>query len=156
MNKTILTSSGKRKLQEELNFLLTTEKTRMISELSDAKDRGGVAENSEYDMAKEELDRLYTKIGKLEEKINNSTIISSIDIDINQVSVLSTVKVLNKKSKSEVIFTIVPENEIDIKSGKISLNSPIGVGLLNKKVGEIANITTPGGILELLILEISI
>jgi len=155
MSKTILTSSGKRKLQEELQFLSTLEKARLISELADARDRGGVSENSEYEIAKEEYERLQQRIIKIGEIINNSTIVSSSDIDTDKVSVLSTVKVLNKKANSELKFTIVPENEIDIKSGKISPNSPIGAGLLGKKIGEISKIETPGGILELEILEIT-
>jgi len=155
MTKTILTSDGKKKLQQELHFLSTTEKTRLINELADARDRGGVAENSEYDIAKEEYERLQNKIVKLEEMINNSTIVSHVDIDTDQVSVLSTVKVLNRNIKKEVKFTIVPETEIDIKAGKISPNSPIGAGLLNKKVGEVAKITTPGGVIEFEIIEIT-
>jgi len=153
--KTILTSDGKKKLQQELHFLSTTEKTRLINELADARDRGGVAENAEYDIAKEEYERLQNKIVKLEEMINNSTIVSSADIVTDQVSILSTVKVLNKSMGKEIKFTIVPETEIDIKLGKISPNSPIGSGLLNKKIGEIAKITTPGGVIEFEILEIT-
>lgn len=87
--------------------------------------------------------------------INNSTIVSHVDIDTDQVSILSTVRVLNTSIKKEVKFTIVPETEIDIKAGKISPNSPIGAGLLNKKVGEVAKITTPGGVMEFQILEIT-
>lgn len=155
MTKTILTSEGKKKLQEELHFLYTTEKTRLINELADARDRGGVAENAEYDIAKEEYERLQKKILNLENMIVNSTVISKLGIDTSQVSILSTVRILNKTAKKEIKFTIVPETEIDIKSGKISLNSPIGSGLLGKKVGEIAKISTPAGILELEIIEIT-
>ena len=151
--KTILTTTGKRKLQDELQFLSTTEKARIINELAEAKDRGGVSENSEYETAKEEYERLQKRIIKIGEMINNSTIVSSFDISTDKVSVLSTVKVLNKGK--ELKFTIVPENEIDVKSGKISLNSPIGTGLIGKKVGEVASIETPGGVLELQILEIT-
>ena len=156
MTKTILTSAGKRKLQDELHFLSTTEKARLITELADARDRGGVSENAEYETAKEEYERLLKKVSKMEEMVSNSTIISASDINTDKVSILSTVKVLNKKVKNELKFTIVPENEIDVKSGKISLNSPIGIGLIGKKVGEVAKIDTPGGILELQILEITV
>jgi len=155
MTKTILTQSGKKKLQEELQFLSTTEKKRVIQELADAKDRGGISENTEYEVAKEEYDNLVMKISKLENMINNSTIVSSADIDPDKVSILSTVKVLNKKAKKELKFTIVPETDIDIKLGKISNNSPIGSGLLGKKVGETAKIETPAGILELKVIEIT-
>ena len=122
MAKTILTVDGKRKLQEELHFLSTVEKTRMISELADARDRGGVAENSEYDIAKEEYEKLQAKIAKIEEVLSNCTLVSKHDIDTSEVNILTTVKVLNKKINKEVSFTIVPETDIDIKNGKISLN----------------------------------
>lgn len=153
MSKTILTISGKKKLQEELNLLIV-EKGKAIEELSDARDRGGIDENVEYEAAKEECERVRTKIIKLTEMLNNSIIINQSD-DLSQVSILSTVKVLNKTSKKEMLFTIVPENETDVKSGKISSGSPIGSGLLEKKIGEIAKIKTPGGILELEIIEIT-
>jgi transcription elongation factor GreA len=155
MSKTILTSAGKRKLQEELHFLSTIEKKRLINEVADARDRGGVSENSEYEIAREEFDNLQKRISRLEGMINNSTIVSSADIDLSKVSILSTVKVLNKKAKKESKFTIVPETDIDVKSGKISSNSPIGSGLLGKKIGEIAKIETPIGVLEFKILEIT-
>lgn len=155
MAKTILTVDGKRKLQEELHFLSTVEKTRMISELADARDRGGVAENSEYDIAKEEYEKLQAKIAKIEEVLSNCTLVSKHDIDTSEVNILTTVKVLNKKINKEVSFTIVPETDIDIKNGKISLNSPIGAGLLGKKIGDTTTVSTPGGVIEFKILDIT-
>lgn len=155
MAKTILTVDGKRKLQEELHFLSTVEKTRMISELADARDRGGVAENSEYDIAKEEYEKLQAKISKIEEVLSNCTLVSKHDIDTSEVNILTTVKVLNKKINKEVSFTIVPETDIDIKNGKISLNSPIGAGLLGKKIGDTTTVSTPGGVIEFEILDIT-
>ena len=156
MAKTILTVDGKKKLQEELHFLSTVEKTRLISELADARDRGGVAENTEYEIAKEEYEKLQSKIAKIEETLSNSTLVSKHDVDTSEVNILTTVKVLNVKINKEVSFTIVPENEIDIKQGKISPNSPIGAGLLGKKVGDVAGVTTPGGVIEFKILEITV
>jgi transcription elongation factor GreA len=156
MAKTILTVDGKKKLQEELHFLSTVEKTRLISELADARDRGGVAENTEYEIAKEEYEKLQSKIAKIEETLSNSTLVSKHDVDTSEVNILTTVKVLNVKINKEVSFTIVPENEIDIKQGKISPNSPIGAGLLGKKVGDVASVTTPGGVIEFKILEITV
>ena len=155
MAKTILTVDGKKKLQEELHFLSTVEKTRMISELADARDRGGVAENSEYDIAKEEYEKLQAKIAKIEEVLSNCTLVSKHDIDTSEVNILTTVKVLNKKINKEVSFTIVPETDIDIKNGKISLNSPIGAGLLGKKIGDTTTVSTPGGVIEFKILDIT-
>lgn len=156
MTKKILTSDGKKRLLEELHFLSTTEKSRIISELADARDRGGVAENSEYEIAKEEYEKLQRKISQMEDTIANSQVISKLDIDPDKVSVLSTVRLMNKTTKKEITFTIVPETDIDIKAGRISHNSPIGSGLLGKKIGETSKVTTPGGEIEFEILEITI
>ena len=154
--KILLTKEGKKKIQDELDFLNTSEKTRIINELSDSRDRGGVEENAEYTIAKEEYDKLLIKISKLQQTIINSTIINSDNILKDRVSILSVVRVLNIGSKKEITFNIVPENEIDIKLGKISPNSPIGSGLLGKKEGDICKIITPSGVLEFEILEIGI
>jgi len=157
MSKTILTRDGRQKMQEELNFLRGSETRRLLDALSDSRrDNRDVSENSEYAIAKQQLEMLQSKIMKMEETISNSVIIDSSNIDTSSVSVLTTVKVKNKKSKQEMKFTIVPENEIDLKTGKISLNSPIGKGLIGKKVKEIAQIQTPGGLLELEIMEITV
>lgn len=156
MTKVILTHEGKIKLQEELRLLVLEEKPRLFQEISDAKDRGGVSENAEYDIAREQFSRLQDKILKLEQTISNSTIVSLSDIDTDQVSVLSTVKVFNRTTKGEMKFTIVPETDINIKVGKISLNSPIAVGLLGKKVGDITKVVIPAGTIEFEILEITV
>lgn len=153
MTKTILTIEGKRKLQEELNYLTSVEKPRAIIDLADARDRG-TEENFEYEAAREECNRLQNKIAKLTETLSNSVIVNSLEVDISHVSIFSTVRVLN--NGKEIKFTIVPDNEVDIKSRKISANSPIGSGLLNKKIGEKSKIQTPSGIIELEILEISL
>jgi transcription elongation factor GreA len=155
MSKTILTRDGRQKMQEELNFLRGSETKRLLEALSDSKDKGDVSENTEYAIAKQQLELLQDKIRKMDEIISNSVIIDSSNIDTSVVSILTTVKVKNKKSKQEMKFTIVPENEIDLKSGKISLNSPIAKGLIGKKVKEIAQVQTPSGLLELQILEIT-
>lgn len=155
MSKTILTRDGRQKMQEELNFLRGPETKRLLEALSDSKDKGDVSENAEYAIAKTQLEFLQDKIRKLDETISNSVIIDSNNIDTSSVSILTTVRVKNKKSKQEMKFTIVPENEIDLKSGKISLNSPIAKGLIGKKVKEVAQVQTPGGLLELQILEIT-
>jgi transcription elongation factor GreA len=154
--KKLLTKEGKIKIQEELNFLSTTEKTRVINELADARDRGGVDENTEYYIAKEEYDKLQAKISKLQETLNNSSVITSADITTDKVSILTTVKVLNVTNNKEMTFSIVPENEIDIKLGKISTGSPIGSGLMGRKVDEVCIIKTPAGSFEYKILDISI
>lgn len=154
MIKKILTKEGKKKLLDELHELNTTEFTKALSNLADARDRGGIEENSEYNVAKEEYEKLQSRISKIKEMIDNSVIVSKADVKTDIVSILSTVKVLNTKLNKEQEFTIVPENEIDIKQGKISANSPIGSGLLGKKVEDICSITTPGGVLEFKVLQI--
>lgn len=156
MTKTLLTKEGRVKIQEELNYLSNTEKRRVINELADARDRGGVDENTEYYIAKEEYDKLQTKISKLQQILNNSTVVTSSDVSSDKVSILTIVKVLNITNNKEMTFSIVPENEIDIKLGKISPGSPIGSGLMGKKLDEVCVIKTPAGSFEYKILEISL
>lgn len=156
MTKMLITSEGKKKLIEEFNFLSTIEKRRLIAELADARDRGGVAENSEYDIAKEEYEKLESKIKKLQQRILNSEVISSVATSTDKVSVMSVVKVENLSNGKSQDFKLVTDTEIDIKSGKISINSPIGSGLIDKKVGDVATIKTPGGVVEFKILEIGL
>ena len=153
--KNVMTRDGRQKMQDELNFLRGPETRRLLEALSDARDQGDISENSEYEIAKEQLEMLQSKISKMESTIANSVIIDSNNINTDVVSVLTTVKVKNKKTKQEMKFTIVPENEIDLKSGKISLNSPIGKGLIGKKVKEVAMVQTPNGIIELQVLDIT-
>jgi transcription elongation factor GreA len=156
MAKNVLTKEGKKKLMDELHLLITTETTNALANLSDARDRGGIEENSEYFVAKEEFEKLQSKITKLRDTLNNSVVISSSDINTDYVSILSSVRVLNLKLQKEQVFTLVPENEIDIKQGKISVNSPIGSGLMSKKLDDICQIITPGGSMEFKVLEIFI
>lgn len=153
--KTLLTENGRKKIQDELNYLLTVEKKRAIQEIADAKDRGGIEENSEFDIAREELNKLQQKISKLQDTLNNSSIIDAKNIDLSKVSILTTVTVKNTLNDNEFQFTIVPENEINVKLNKISPNSPIGSGLMNKKVGEVATIVVPSGSIEFEIINIT-
>ena len=152
--RTLLTEIGRKKIQEELHYLLTVEKQKAIQEIADAKDRGGIEENAEFDIAKDELNKLQQKISKLQETLSNSAIIDPKNVDLSKVSVLTTVIVMNKMNDKEFQFSIVPENEINAKLGRISPSSPIGSGLMNKKVGEVATITTPSGSIEFEIINI--
>ena len=149
--KKVLTQDGKKRIQKELEFLQSKEKYRLISELADARDRGGIEENSEYSIAREEYEKLQLKISKLEDTLRYSTVVQKADT--SYVSMLSTVKVIN--GNKEMVFTIVPEDEIDPKNSKISQNSPIGSGLMGAKVGDNVKVKIPIGILTLEILEIS-
>lgn len=154
--KTILTKEGKNKLQEELNFLMTKEKSRVISELADARESGPMEENTQYLVAKDEYEKLQNKIEKLQAVLANATIVESSDFNAEKVTILTKVKVINLTNNKEMTFNIVPENEIDIKSGKISPSSPIGSGLMGKKVNEECQVKTPAGIFNFKILDISI
>jgi transcription elongation factor GreA len=154
--KTILTKEGMLKIQEELNFLLTIEKQRVISDLSDARESGPLEENTQYLVAKDEYEKLQLKISKLQNLLSSATVVDSNDLKTDKVMILSKVKVLNIINNKEMNFSIVPENEIDLKSLKISPNSPIGSGLMGRKVDEVCQIKTPAGTFEFKILEISI
>lgn len=156
MSKTVLTEEGKKKIIDELNYLSNEEKVRLVGELSDAREQGNLEENSEYMIAKEQFEKLQEKINKLQSILSTAVIVSSSDINTDSVSILCKVKVLNTNNGKEMSFTIVPENEIDIKNGKISPISPIGAGLMNKKLGEVCQIKTPAGTFEFKILDISL
>lgn len=153
--KTILTREGLKKIQDEIRFLSTSETNRLLAEVRDAKDRSGIEENTEYEAAKEQYERLQSKISKLKEMITDVTIVSKTDIDTSKVSILTSVKVLNTKTNKEMNFTIVPETDIDIKSGKISSNSPIGSALLNRLVGDEVDVVVPAGKISFKIIDIT-
>lgn len=155
MTKTILTSDGKKKLLDELTYLNQVEKKRLLTELSDARDRGGVNDNAELDIAKEQYQKLQLKISELEKKVINSEVISSVVSSTDKVCLFANVEVLNLKTEKTTTFKLVTENEIDIKIGKISCNSPIGEGLIDKKVGDTCEIKTPGGLIQLKIVSIT-
>ena len=154
--KTILTKEGKLKLQEELNFLSGVEKNRVISELADARESGTLEENTQYLIAKEEYEKLQVKIEKLQALLAGATVVDSADIKTDKVAILTTVKVLNTTNNREMVFRIVPENEIDVKTSRISTSSPIGAGLLGKTLNEVCEVKTPAGTFSFKILEISI
>lgn len=155
-NVNYVTKEGLERLKEELHQLKTTERTSIARQIKEARDQGDLSENAEYDAAKEAQGLLELKISKLEEAIGNSRVISEADIDISRVSVLANVKLKNLKNGKELSYKLVSEKEADLKSGKISVTSPIGKGLLGKKVGEVASIAVPAGTIELEVLDISI
>lgn len=151
-----LTKEGKKKIQDELNFLLTIEKDRVISDLADARECGQLEENTQYLVAKDEYEKLQSKIESLQAVLLNSSIVDTNNLNNDSVMILSKVKVLNINNNREMIFNIVPENEIDLKSLKISPKSPIGSTLMGKKVNDICMVNTPSGKFEYKIIEISI
>lgn len=150
-----LTEEGLKKLQEEVQQLKTVERPNISRQIAEARDKGDLSENAEYDAAKDAQGHLELKISKMEELLSNARLIDESKLDPNKVSVLSKVKIRNSKNKQEMTYTLVAENEADLKSGKISVGSPIGKGLLGKKVGELAEVITPGGVINFEVLNIS-
>ncbi len=142
---TYLTEEGLKKLQEELNYLKTVQRPLISKQIAEARDKGDLSENAEYDAAKDAQGMLELKISKMEELLSNSRMVDESKIDTSKVSILSKVKIRNLSNKQELMYTLVAENEADLKAGKISVTSPIGKGLLGKKIGEKAEITVPSG-----------
>ena len=149
------TEEGLKKLQEDLNHLKTVERPSISRQIAEARDKGDLSENAEYDAAKEAQGLLELKISKMEELLASARILDESKIDTSKVSVLSKVKIRNLGNKAEMTYTLVAETEADLKSGKISVTSPIGKGLLGKKPGEIAEIEVPSGIMKFEVIEIS-
>lgn len=147
---------GLRKMEAELSELRGTIMKEVLASLADARDKGDISENAEYDIAKENYDNLLRKIATLSERIQSVVILDDSLVTNESVQVFTTVKVFNNKMNCEQTFSIVPETDIDIKAGKISMNSPIAKGLHGKRVNEIAEIQVPIGIIEMKILEITV
>tara|TARA_Y100000816_G_scaffold141195_1_gene100057 strand:+ start:1327 stop:1800 length:474 start_codon:yes stop_codon:yes gene_type:complete len=149
------TVEGLKKLKDELNQLKDIERPRASNAIAEARDKGDLSENAEYDAAKEAQGMLEMKISKLEEIVANARIIDESQLDVSKVLVLSKVQIKNLNNNMTMDYTLVAESEADLKSGKISVNSPIGKGLLGKKVGDIAEINVPNGILKFEIVSIN-
>lgn len=149
------TQEGLQKLKDELDDLILRERPRIVQAIAEARDKGDLSENAEYDAAKEAQGLLEAKIAELQELIYNARAIDESKIDTSKVLLYSTVKIKNVKSNVTMTYTIVPEKEANFKIGKISINSPIGQGLLGKQVGDVAEITVPAGKMNFEILEIT-
>jgi transcription elongation factor GreA len=149
------TAEGLKKLRNELNYLKDVERPNASRAIAEARDKGDLSENAEYDAAKEAQGMLEMKIAKLEETLAGARLIDESQLDTSKVLVLSKVKIKNQSTGMEVTYTLVADGEADLASGKISVNSPIGKGLLGKKAGEVADIKVPNGIMKFDILEIS-
>jgi transcription elongation factor GreA len=150
------TEEGLKKLRDELHELRTKGRSDMAKQIAEARDKGDLSENAEYDAAKDAQGLLELKIAKLEEIVSNARVIDEATIDTSKVSVLSKVKIKNKKNNMEVTYTLVSEEEADLKENKISVKSPIGQGLLGKKIGETAIVQAPAGKIEFEVLDISL
>ena len=150
-----LSAEGLQKLKDELVYLEGVERPRVIAAIQEARDKGDLSENAEYDAAKEEQGKLESKIALLKEKIMDARIIDESRINTSEVQVLTKVKIKNLKTGQTMSYQLVTEGEANFKEGKLSLSTPIAKGLLGKKVGEVAKVTVPAGTMEFEILEIS-
>jgi transcription elongation factor GreA len=148
------TAEGLKKLREELNHLKDVERPRASQAIGEARDKGDLSENAEYDAAKEAQGMLEMKISKMEETLANARVIDESQLDVSKVLVLSKVRIKNLANNMEMNYTLVAESEADLKAGKISVSSPIGRGLLGKEVGEIAEVSVPNGKIQFEILSI--
>ena len=155
MSAQYFTQEGLKKLQDELNQLKNVERPKISQQIAEARDKGDLSENAEYDAAKDAQGLLELRISKLEDVVASARLIDESKLDNSRVLVLCKARIRNTKTGQEVTYTLVAENEADFKAGKISVSSPIGKGLLGKKVGEIALIEVPSGKMEFEVLEIS-
>jgi transcription elongation factor GreA len=150
-----MTDAGLRKLREELDRLVNVERPKISLQIGEARDKGDLSENAEYDAAKEAQGMLEMRISKLQEMVANSRIIDESKLDRSSVQILSTVKLKNTKTGVVMTYTLVAENEANVKEGKIAISTPIGKGLVGKKIGEQVVINVPSGQLFLEIIEIT-
>lgn len=156
MNKfTHITKEGLENLKKELDRLIFVERPSIARQIAEARDKGDLSENAEYHAAKDAQGLLEIKIAKLQESLRNARIIDTSNIDSSKVLLLSTVKVKNLNTGTFVSYTLVPEQESDLKAGKISINSPIAKGLLGKKAGEQVEVQVPAGKIPFEIIEIT-
>ncbi|MDQ0591668.1 transcription elongation factor GreA [Chryseobacterium ginsenosidimutans] len=140
-----VTKEGLEKMKAELEQLETVERPKITQQIAEARDKGDLSENAEYDAAKEAQGMLEMRISKLKDIVSTSKIIDESQLDTSKVSILTTVRLKNNATNQEQIFKLVPDNESDLKTGKISVNTPIAKGLLGKVIGDTADITLPNG-----------
>lgn len=151
-----LSREGMEKLKDELNNLKSIERPKIINQIAEARDKGDLSENAEYDAAKEAQGLLEARIARLESELSKSRVLDEKNIDLSTAKLLTTVKIENIQSKQKMSYTLVSESEADLKNKKISISSPIGRGLMGKKVGEIVDISVPSGVIKFKILDITI
>lgn len=149
------TEEGLKKLKDELYDMKTVQRPMISEQIAEARDKGDLSENAEYDAAKEAQGLLEMKIAKMEELISKARVIDNSIMDNSKVFILSTVTIKNVSNAMQMQYTLVAESEADLKEKKISVDSPIGKGLLGKKVGDIADIQTPNGIMQFEVVEIT-
>ncbi|MEM1115770.1 MAG: transcription elongation factor GreA [Bacteroidota bacterium] len=150
-----LTEEGLQKLKDELHTARTVERQKISQEIAEARAQGDLSENAEYDAAKEAQGLLEARIAKMEETVANARVVNEAEVDASRARILSNVRVMNKKVKKEAVYTLVSAQEADLKQNRVSVESPIGKGLLGKEVGDVVTIKVPAGAVELEILEIT-
>lgn len=150
------TEEGLKKLKDELHFLKTKERASITNAIAEARDKGDLSENAEYDAAREAQGLLEARIAKMEDMLSNARLIDVNTIDLSKVGILTKVKIKNLKNKQVVQYMLVTQSEANLKEGKISVDSPIGKGLMGKKVGDKIDVTVPAGIIPFEVVEISI
>ena len=151
-----LTEEGFKKLKEELDHMRSVERPAISAAIAEARDKGDLSENAEYDAAREAQGLLEMRIAQLEATLNNSRVIDESKIQKDKVQILSKVTLLNHNNKREVTYTIVSENEANLREGKLAIGTPIAKALLGKKKGDVVEVTVPAGIIKFEILDISI
>ncbi len=149
------TKEGLDKLKAELKQMETVERPAISQQIAEARDKGDLSENAEYDAAKEAQGMLEMRIARLQEVIRNARVLDETKLDMDKVLLFSKVTIKNQRNNAVMNYTLVPENEADLKKGKISINSPIAKGLLGKKVGEVAEVQVPAGLIPFEVIEIS-
>lgn len=153
---TYITQEGLNKLKADLDHLMNVERPAISKQIGEAIEKGDISENAEYDAAKDAQGMLEAKIAMLRDKIANARIIDESKIDTDRVQILNKVTIKNKKNNATMVYTIVSEHEADLKSGKISIETPIAKGLIGKKVGDVVDIKVPSGVMQFEIVDISL
>lgn len=157
MDKVIyLTADGLKKLSEEVHHLKTVERPKISQQIGEARDKGDLSENAEYDAAKEAQGMLEAKISKLSVTLRNARIVDESKLDTDSVKMLNKVRIRNKANNQEMVYMLVPAPEADLKQGKLSIETPIAKGLLGKKIGDVVAVKVPVGTVEIEILEITL
>jgi transcription elongation factor GreA len=150
------TEEGLQKLKDEIHFLKTKERSNVVKQIAEARDKGDLSENAEYDAAREAQGLLEARIAKLEDVLANARLVDASHMDTSKVSILTKVKIKNLKNNQTVQYTLVTQSEANLKEGKISVDSPIGKGLMGKKVGDKVDINVPAGTIPFQIVEITL
>lgn len=156
MAVTYMSEDGYKKILEEINYLESVERPKASQAIAEARDKGDLSENAEYDAAKEAQGKLESKIALLKDQVANARIIDASKLSCDKVQIMNKVRLLNKKMNKEMTYTIVAESEANFREGKISVQTPIAKALLNHTVGDVVQVKVPAGIQELEILEISL